>query len=178
MSDRRLLFAVDHRDLARAVEVALAVRSTQPQLAVRVEIPRRNRDVAGRFDHQQIGRGAGLEFEAIGRAAGNDDVIEIAKGQRAEHRVQHAPAGMDEDDLVGVGVAEKLLLGLRGPAARERSRRRCQAERSRPEIGSPARGIGPGLHVVMAEHGLIARARWSTVPAGSIRITRVGGRRW
>ena len=100
------------------MEVALAVGRAEPDLAVRVEIARRDRHVAGRLDDQQVGRGGRLELEPIGRAAGDDDVIEFAKRQRAEHRVQRAPAGVDEDDLVGVGVAEELLLRLLGPAAR------------------------------------------------------------
>ena len=53
--NRRLLFEVDHRDLARSMKIALAVGSTQPQLAVGVEILGRDRDVAGRFDHEEIG---------------------------------------------------------------------------------------------------------------------------
>ena len=127
-------------DLARAVQVALAVRSAQLELAVGVEISAGDRDIAGRLDHEQVGLARRLEFEPIGRAAGDDDVIEVAKGQRAEHRVQRAAAGMDEDDLVGVGVAEQLSLRLLG---RQRASVTSSLPKSatRPVIGSPARGI-------------------------------------
>ena len=95
---------------------------------------------AGRLDHQQVGLACRLEFEPIGRAPGDDDVIEVAKRQRAEHRVQAAAAGMNEDHLVGVGVAEQLFLRLLGAAAASVTSSLPKST-TRPEIGSPARGI-------------------------------------
>ena len=65
-------------------------------------------------------------------------------------RVQRAPAGVDEEDLVGVGVAEELVLGPLGPARR-------QSHVRVGEQGDPAgdrvaaRGDGPCLQVMMAE---------------------------
>ena len=139
--DGRLLLEIDGGDLARAVEVALAVRSAQPQLAVGVEISAGDRDVAGRLDHEQVGLAGGLEFEPIGRAPRDDDVIEVAKRQRAEHAC----------------AACRGRNGRRSPRRRRRCGRapRCGCSgrqrasvtsslpksATRPVIGSPERGI-------------------------------------
>ena len=42
-------------DLARPVEVALAVGRAQAELAVGVQVARRDRQVAGRLDDEQVG---------------------------------------------------------------------------------------------------------------------------
>ena len=55
----KVLGSVPRRALAEAItragEVALAVRSPEPDLSVRVEIPRRDRDIPRRLDDEQIG---------------------------------------------------------------------------------------------------------------------------
>ena len=63
---------------------------------------------------------AGLELDAIGRAARNDDVVERPERQRAEHRVQRSPAAVDEEDLVGRRrCGNSSSCGSVGPAAGE-----------------------------------------------------------
>ena len=137
------------------MQVALAEGCAQPQLAVGVEVFGRDRDAARRLDHEQVGLAGRVELEPIGRASGDDDVIELAERQRAEHRVQTAAAGVDEDDLVGIGIAEQLLLRLLGPAA-------SQAHVVVAEDDHPARDrvAGPrdraGLDVMVPQHRFVA----------------------
>ena len=100
------------------MQVALAVRCAQLQLTVGIEIFAGNRNITRRLDHEQIGLARGLEFEAIGRAPGDDDIIKFAKRQRTEHRVQRAAAGMNEDHFVGIGIAKQALAAaVRGGSA-------------------------------------------------------------
>ena len=156
--DRRLLLAIDHADLARAVKISLAVGSAHLHLTVGIHIPGRNRELPARLDHQQVGPAPRLEFESVSRAARNHDVIEITKRQRPEHRVQHSPAAMHEHHFVGVGVAEKLFLAASG---RQRAIVTSLLPKSstRPLIGSPDRGIAPVFDVMMPERGLFAEIR-------------------
>ena len=55
MSTGVRLVLVDDVQRARAVQIALGIRRTQAQLAVAIEILRRDVDVAGALDDQQIG---------------------------------------------------------------------------------------------------------------------------
>ena len=116
---RHVLFLIDDERLARAVQVALVIGSAQAKLAVWVQIIRRNADVAGRLDDEQVRRRVAFEFDAIGHAARNHDVVERLERQGAEHGMQRALAVMHEDDFIGVRIAIKLRLRLGGPAARQ-----------------------------------------------------------
>ena len=46
---------IEVEQFGRAVQIALAERGTQAELAVGVEVARREADQSRRFDHQQIG---------------------------------------------------------------------------------------------------------------------------
>jgi hypothetical protein len=60
-----------------------------------------------------------IEIQAVRCAARNDNVIELSEGQGTEHRVQDASTLVDENDLVGVRIAEKLSLRLLWSTPRE-----------------------------------------------------------
>ena len=107
------------------MQVALAVGSAEAELAVGVEVAAAGwSTLPADSMTSRSGLGAGVEVDAVRRAARDDDVVERPERQRAEHGVQRAPAVMDEEDFVGVGVAEQLGLRLGRPAAGQRSRRR------------------------------------------------------
>jgi hypothetical protein len=117
IKDGGLLVAVVGDRLGRPVQVALRERGPEAELAVGVEVLRRDRHAAGRLEDEQVGGLAGrVELEAIGGAAGDDHVVEGPERERAEHGGERAPAAVDEDDLVGVGVSEQLRLGRLGSA--------------------------------------------------------------
>ncbi len=131
--------------LGRAVQVALAERRAEPELAVGVQVPRREADQPRRLDHEQVGLRAGVELEPVGRAARDDDVVERLERQRAEEREQLAAAPVDEEDLVGERVAVQLRLRLGRAGSARASRRRWSSSGTRPVIGSPSAGISPVL---------------------------------
>jgi hypothetical protein len=124
-------------------------------LTVGIEIFPGNRNVAGRLDHEHIGLAGWLEFEAIGRAPGDDDVIKVAKRQGTEHRMQRAAAGMDEDHLVGIRVTEQLLLRLLGATARQRDIVVAE-EHEAARDGVARAGNRSCFHMMMAQRRLIA----------------------
>ena len=102
------------------MEVALVVWSAQADLAVAVQVARRDLHVARRFDDQEVRLRPGVELHAVGGAARHHDVVVRLERQRAEHRVQGAPALLDEQHLVGHGVAVQLRLPHGRPAAQHR----------------------------------------------------------
>jgi hypothetical protein len=152
----RFLFEVDGCDLARAMEVAFAIRRAQLQLSIGIEILTGDRNVPRPLDHEQIRLARSLEFESIGRAAGDDDVIVVTKWQRTEHRVQGAASAMDEDRLVGVGVAKQLLLRLIRAAARQGDVVVAENRDAPRDRVARARNRAC-FHVMVAEGGLIAK---------------------
>ena len=141
------------------MQVALAVRRTQPELTVGVEILRGNRDVARRLDHEQIGLAAGLEFEPIGRAPGDDDVIEVAKRQAA--RTSCASVPRPEWTKITSSASALRNSSCCGCSGRQRAR----VTSSLPKSSDPARdrvaraGNRSCLQVMMAQRRLVAEIR-------------------
>ena len=77
--------------------------------------------------------------------ARDDDVVERPERQRAEHRVQRAAAVVDEEDLVGGGVAVQFLSAATPAGSASRITSSLTSSGTRPVIGSPAVGILPLL---------------------------------
>ncbi len=140
------------------MEVALAKGSAQLQLAVVVLIASGNLQAAARLDHEQVGLQGRVEFETVGCGSRNDDVIEVAKRQGPEHCAKRSFAAVDENQLVRVGIAIKLFLGLKRPAPRQRDVLVAQEdEPARDGIAGP--GNRAGLQMVMSERGFVAKLR-------------------
>ncbi len=134
--------------LGRRVEVALRERRVLEQLPVAVAVAVRGLDLARRVEGKPALRP--VEAEAVGRPARDHDVVVPAVGQRAEHRLEHALALVDEDDLVALAVAVEVV-GLRlrdadahldvGVVLQHAAAQHCVA------LGLEARGVGEPVHV-------------------------------
>jgi hypothetical protein len=61
--------------------------------------------VAAGLEDEQVEPAAVRHHPAMGGRAGHDDVVAPGQGQRAEHRLEHAGAGLDVRQLVAHGVA-------------------------------------------------------------------------
>jgi hypothetical protein len=101
------------------VEVPFTVGGAKANLAVGIQVAWRDDDIIGRFDDEQIRLCAGLKFQTVGRTVRNHDVVIRLERMQAEHRVEHALAAMNEQDLIRGGVAIQLFLRLGWPTARE-----------------------------------------------------------
>ena len=118
-----------------------------------------------------------VELEAVSRAVRDDDVVVGLNGSAPNMLVQRASALVDEDHLVGGGVAVEFRLRQLGPAAPHGDvgvREQRHAARDR---------IAGRLHVARLEMMVPQDIGCSTVssgiiPAASTFRTRVGGRKW
>ena len=66
--DRRFLFAIDRLKLAGTMKIALAERGTEPELAIGIQISRREADEAARLDDEEVRVVPGtarLEFKLV-----------------------------------------------------------------------------------------------------------------
>ncbi len=112
--------------VARPVQVALAERRMLEQLAELGQVAAGRRDVAVRLDHVEAQRLARVGHPAVRGGAGEQHVVTLPGGERAEDRLDGRAAGFDVDALVADRVAVQ--------------RRR------------PARDHVADAHVVVAEH--------------------------
>ena len=63
--------------------------------------------------------GPSSSVEAVGRPAGDDDVVVLAEGKRAEHGLERSRALADEEDLVALAVSVEDFGLLGRPAERD-----------------------------------------------------------
>ena len=148
-------------ELGRAVEVALGVRGVLEQLAVAVAVAVGRLDLAGRVEADPELLDALVQAPAVRRAARDDDVVLLAEGHRAEHRVQHAAAAVDVDDLVALAVAVEALVGLGRLADRGLDvvvEHQQAPAADRVAAGVDRVGVGQPVHVGVG-HPLLAHDR-------------------
>ena len=84
MRTGHVFLAVEDEQFARPVQIAFAVRSAEAELAVGIEIARRNDDVVRRLDDEQIRLNFRIKIDPVSRAVRDDDVIVGLEGQHAE----------------------------------------------------------------------------------------------
>src|SRR5947208_8897175 len=114
--DRELTPVAVRVQLRRRMDVTVVVRRPFEQLPVLVAIPLRDLDSAGRLEYEVPLLAVGPE--AVGGAAGDDDVIAFGVGDVAEDRLERAAPLVDEDHLVALAVPEVVLRALARPAQR------------------------------------------------------------
>jgi hypothetical protein len=115
--EEELALLVVGLQILRLADVALAEGRVLLQLAEGVAVALGRDYRAVRLDDEQAVVGA-VEFELIDGAARHHHIIAVFERHRAVHGAQPAAALMDEDDLVGVGIFEEVLVMLRRGAAR------------------------------------------------------------
>ncbi len=91
-------------------------------------------------------------------AARDDDVIEVAEWQRPEHRVKRPSSAMDEDQLIGIGVAIKLFLWPFRAAPGQSNIVVSQEDRPSRD-GVAAAGNRARLQMMMPQRGLVTELR-------------------
>jgi hypothetical protein len=91
------------------MEVALRVRRVLEQLAVAVAVAVGRLDLARRVEADPLLLDALVGRPAVRRAARDDDVVLLAVRHAPEHRVEHAAAAVDVDDLVALAVAVEAV---------------------------------------------------------------------
>lgn len=109
--DRHIFFLVDDQGIRWPMKIAFAVRRSEPNLAIGVEIAWRQDNIVTRLDHQEIRIHTRIKFDGVGGGVWDDDVVVLLKRENTKQRQQSSRPFMDKEDLIGTGVAVKFLLG-------------------------------------------------------------------
>src|SRR5581483_12382997 len=104
---RELAALADGVQLGRRMDVAVVIRRSLHDLPVLVAVAARNLDQSRSLEHEVTLRSVGPE--AIGRAAGDDDVVPFLVRELAKDRLERPGSLVDEDDLVALAVSEEVL---------------------------------------------------------------------
>ena len=100
---------IDRAQVMRWSDVSLTIGRVLQQLTVFAVVAFRIAHRTKGLNDEQPVVGPG-ELDPVDGPPWNDQIITIAKGQFAVHRVQNAGSFMYEDDFVGVGIFEEITL--------------------------------------------------------------------
>ena len=140
--NRKVSPLVVDSEQARPADVALAVGRALDELAELVAVPLGPADVPAALEDQQLGRLCReVESPPVHDAPVNDEVVTLAVGQVAEHRLERACALGHIDQLVGLRVPIKVGVVLVGLDVQHRD---VLVEQERDAV---ERGAAPALHL-------------------------------